>query len=91
MEGNRRTGRVTDGSTPGQRTLDPEPTPPAEPPVSIDPSEVLEAPPAQRASVRLEERQTRWLRQREAAEASAKEKAEAVASSAENAPADPKG
>ncbi|MGC2289402.1 MAG: hypothetical protein WA688_06055 [Thermoplasmata archaeon] len=90
MAADRRTRRLIVDPSLGQRTLDPAPLVP-EPPVELDPSEVLEPPPAQHAAGRLEERQKRWFRVREAVMETAEKAARPAAKSMENQTVDPKG
>jgi hypothetical protein len=90
VAGDRRTRRLTEDTSPGQSTLDPSP-PAVEPPAEIDPSEVLEPPPMQRSSARLEERQQRWFRMREAVMKLGDLASAPDADPAENPAPDPKG
>jgi hypothetical protein len=74
----------------GQRTLDPAPVPPPST-VDEDPSDVLEAPPPQASSAKLEERQGRWLRLRESALETKGPGTSPAPASAKNSSPDPKG
>jgi hypothetical protein len=80
MAGDHRTRRLTEDPPAAQRTLDAPREMPAAPeePVEIDPSEVLEPPPPQRAGARLEERQKRWFQLRDRAEHSARRTTDTV-------------
>jgi hypothetical protein len=90
VAGDRRTRRLTEDASLGQRTLDPA-TLPAGPPSSVEPPELLEAPPPQHSSAQLEERQKRWFRLREEAIKKTENASHSPADAGENAPSDPKG
>ncbi|MGA7860905.1 MAG: hypothetical protein WCB19_03500 [Thermoplasmata archaeon] len=89
MAGDHRARRLTEEPSRSQHTLDPAPPAP-EPPVEIDPSEVLEAPPPQHASAQLEERQKRWFRLRERAMETTENARSQATDPAETPPSDPK-
>lgn len=93
MAGDHRTRRLGDGTSRGQRTLDPPseaPEAPVDPP-AVEPPDLLEFPPAPRPSARLEERQRQWLVLRELAIAREAQRAARTAEPAEEGAADPKG
>ncbi len=90
MAGDHRTRRLTDDPPVAQRRLDAAGPSPPEAPVVIDPSEVLEPPPSQKAGARLEERQRRWFRLREAVRETMEQPEASAAGSAEKMPSDPK-
>jgi len=90
MAGNRRTRRLRDDPPAAQRTLDAARPPAPEVSAVIDPSEVLEPPPPQQAGARLEERQRRWFRLREAARGTMEKSESSAAGPAEKSPSDPK-
>lgn len=91
MAGDRHTRRLTPETAPPRRTLDD--APPAVPasPTEVAPSEVLDAPPAQHAAARLDERQKRWLQLRENALKLSRKVQSSTAEPAENRGDDPKG
>jgi hypothetical protein len=90
VAGDRRTRRLIEEPVPVHQTLDHVPTAP-ELPVELDPPELLDAPPAQDAAARLEERQKRWFRLREEAMKARSESAPLATDSGEQLPTDPKG
>ncbi|MCI4353504.1 MAG: hypothetical protein L3K14_09035 [Thermoplasmata archaeon] len=91
MAGDHRARRMTaDPATPRRTLDDPSPAPP-EPLSEVSPSEVLDAPPAQHAAARLEERQKRWLQLRERALAVPLKVPPPTSEPAENQGSDPKG
>jgi hypothetical protein len=90
VAGDRRTRRLIEDSRSGQHTLDPAPQPPETPDETAAPPELLETPTPQDASARLEERQKRWFRIREAAIESTENAAPTTARLAENSSSDPK-
>ena len=90
MAGDRRTRRLTEDPSVGQRTLDSAPSN-TEPALEVDASELLEAPPPQHSASLLEERQKRWLRLRERAIETSEKEAGRTAPIGDAPPSDPKG
>lgn len=91
MAADRRARGLTEDASVGQRTLDAPSSLESLPETILEPDEVLEPPPPQHASARLEERQKRWFQLREAAVAIADAGATSAPGSAENSSSDPKG
>jgi len=91
MEGDHRTRRLTESPPLGQRKLDDSPPLPPTDLVEGNPSEVLEPPPTQHAAARLEDRQKRWFRLREAAYETMENRSASTSESVVIPSADPKG